>query len=234
MRQFWKKMNVWYERLLLFVLTVVLLITSWCIYDSWYVYSHTLDDSILRYKPGAASAAEDELPLTEDMVAWLTVDGTSIDYPVMQYTDNIKYLNTDPFGRYSLGGSIFLDSRSSADFSDDYSLIYGHHMEYGKMFGALDSFLNEGYLRSHKSGTLIIGKNNEKVYRLTIFAALQASATEKVIFEPGQGDIRAYIRQHSDKTIIIPEGRIIALSTCAEGNDDRRTLVFCSGSVPAA
>ena len=87
------------------------------------------------------------------MAGWLTVDGTNIDYPVMQGKDNNSYLNTDPFGNYSLTGSIFLDSRSSPDFSDEYSVVYGHHMDYGKMFGALDDFLNEKYLKQHSSGS---------------------------------------------------------------------------------
>ena len=226
MRQFWKKMNVWYERLLLFVLTVVLLITSWCIYDSWYVYSHTIDNGILRYKPGAVTAAADEPQITDDMVAWLTVYETDIDYPIMQYSDNIKYLNTDPFGKYSLGGSIFLDNRNSSDFSDDYSLIYGHHMEYGKMFGALDNFLDESYIRSHRKGTLIIGRNGDKEYKFTIFACLHTSAKEKAVFDPGKDDILQYVRNNALIMTEEPKGRILGLSTCTGVDNDTRTLVF--------
>lgn len=221
-------MNIWYERLLLLILVFILLIASWCVYDSWYVYSHTIDDSILRYKPGTVTAAADDPPLTEDMVAWLTVDDTNIDYPVMQYTDNIKYLNTDPFGRYSLGGSIFLDSRCSAGFTDDYSLVYGHHMEYGKMFGALDEFLNEDYLRSHQSGTLLVGRNGEKCYKLRIFASLQASAEEKAVFDPVKDNVSQYIRSHGAVKIAEPQGHILGLSTCTGGESLTRTIVFAS------
>ncbi|MBR1845920.1 MAG: class B sortase, partial [Oscillospiraceae bacterium] len=63
----------------------------------------------------------------------------------MQGETNGKYLNTDPYGEYSLSGSIFLDSRNAGDFSDSYSLVYGHHMADGMMFGALDAFFDEGY-----------------------------------------------------------------------------------------
>jgi SrtB family sortase len=76
-----------------------------------------------------------------DLVGFLTVEGTNIDYPVMQGIDNSHYLNTDPFGAYSLSGSIFLDSRSSPDFSDEYSVIYGHHMDYEKCSALLMTFL---------------------------------------------------------------------------------------------
>lgn len=219
-------MNLWYERLLLLILVLLLLISLWCIYDSWYVYSHTIDNSILHYKPGAVSATVNDLPLTDDMVGWLTVDDTNIDYPVMQYTDNIKYLNTDPFGRYSLGGSIFLDSRNHSDFTDEYSLIYGHHMEYGKMFGALDSFLNESYLRQHQSGVLMVGKNGDKSYQLYIFAALQVDASETIVFSPGKGDIWQYIQKNAAVKIAEPQGHIIGLSTCTGGDSVTRTVVF--------
>lgn len=221
-----EKINLWYERFLILVLVIILLILSWCIYDSWYVYSHTIDRDILRYKPGAVTATADDPEISDEMVAWLTVDNTSIDYPVMQYSDNIKYLNTDPFGGYFLGGSIFLDCRNSPDFSDEYSLVYGHHMEFGRMFGALDSFLDVDYLLSHRTGTLIIGKNCEKEYRLTIFAALQTSASEKVFFEPTAGNALEMIKNKASVKTQDTGNRILALSTCTGSNDEIRTLVF--------
>lgn len=226
MLSFWKKMNLWYERLVLLILVFILLISAWCVYDSWYVYRHTMDKNILRYKPGAVTATANDPPLTEDMAAWLTIDGTAIDYPVMQYSDNIKYLNTDPFGNYSLGGSIFLDSRCCGDFTDDYSLIYGHHMEYGKMFGALDDFLNESFFLSHRSGTLLVGKNGEKKYYLNFFAALQADATEEAVFDPGREEIRQYIRSNASIFTENPQGRIVGLSTCTGADSMTRTVVF--------
>ena len=114
-------MNILYERLTLILLVLVLLVMTWCMYDSYYVYSHALNDDILKYKPGQSDISPEDPPLSDDMVAWITLDGTNIDYPVMQGRDNVKYLNTDPFGKYSLSGSIFLDFRNSPDLSDDYS-----------------------------------------------------------------------------------------------------------------
>ncbi len=220
-------MNILYERLVLIVLVLVLLVVMWCMYDNYYVYSHTLSNDLSRYKPGQGNAANEEPPISDDMVAWITIDGTNIDYPVMQGKDNVKYLNTDPFGMYSLSGSIFLDSRNAPDFTDDYSLVYGHHMEYGRMFGALDDFLDKPYLNSHSSGTLIIGKNAEKTYGLTVFASMKASAKDEAVFDPGEGDIRQFIKEHCETYAADTGQRILALSTCAEGDSVTRTLVFC-------
>lgn len=220
-------MNILYERLVLIVLVLVLLIVMWCMYDNYYVYSHTLSDDIAKYKPVPNAVVQEDSPISDDMVAWITIDGTNIDYPVMQYSDNVKYLNTDPYGNYSLSGSIYLDSRNSPDFSDDYSLIYGHHMEYGKMFGALDDFLDASYLSQHTSGTLIIGKNAEMTFDLEVFASMRASAKDEAVFDPGKGDVRQFIKNNSIVYTAESDRRIIALSTCAEGDSVSRTLVFC-------
>lgn len=55
----------------------------------------------------------------------------------MQGEDNMEYLNKDPYGDYSLSGSIYMDSRNTSDMSDDYLLLYGHHMENDYMFGSI-------------------------------------------------------------------------------------------------
>ena len=133
MRKFWKTMNIVYERFILLVLVLVLLVVVYAMYDMYYVYERAGNNELLKYKPTASGYDAAASPITEDMVGWLTINSTDIDYPVMQTDNNTKYLNTDPYGNYSLSGSIYLDSRNAADFSDKYCIIYGHHMEYGKM-----------------------------------------------------------------------------------------------------
>lgn len=205
-----------------------MLIGLWQVYDNYYLYTHTLDKRVLRYKPDPKKPeATADSPITYDMAGWLTVDGTNIDYPVMQGKDNNSYLNTDPFGNYSLTGSIFLDSRSSPDFSDEYSVVYGHHMDYGKMFGALDDFLNEKYLKQHSSGTLMVGRNAEKVYDIECFASMKVSAKEKIVFDMKQDQIRQFI--HDNAVVLTQEedSCILALSTCVDANSVTRVVVFC-------
>jgi len=225
--KFLKKTNILFERLIIVFLVIIFLISAWCVYDCWYVFEHTSDKNLLRYKPDKTVAAVGgEKVISDDMAAWLTIENTDIDYPVMQGSDNIKYLNTDPFGDYSLGGSIFLDSRNSPDFSDSYSLIYGHHMEFGRMFGSLDDFLDSEYLKAHSKGTLEVGRNAEKTYHLRIFLAIRASARDKAVFEPQENNIAEFIEKNSDIKV---DGnkKILALSTCTEGDSVSRIVVFC-------
>lgn len=228
MLKFWKRLNELYGWLVILVFGFVLLVGIWQIYDNYYVFHHTLDHSVQKYKPDPTNAAvAAESPITGEMVAWLTMDGTHIDYPVMQGTDNVHFLNTDPFGQYSLTGSVFLDSRSSPDFSDSYSVVYGHHMDYGRMFGALDDYLDESYLKQHTAGTLMLGRNADRVCALEVFASMRVSAKESIVFDMEQDNIRQYIRDHAAVLTVEKEDRILGLSTCTDANSVTRVVVFC-------
>ena len=230
MKRFWIKMNILYEKFMLFVFVVALLIVCYGLYDTWYVYHNALDDSYLRYKPTPESGIPEDAPITDDMVAWVTIDDTNIDYPVMQGEDNTKYLNMNPYGEYSLSGSIFLDSRNNPDFTDDYSILYGHHMEYGSMFGALDEFLNVSYLEKHDHGQLIVGRDADAVYELGVFACIKVNVFEENVLEPMSfKEIRKIIRQRSGflNPSIEESDHILALSTCTEPVSSNRLLVFC-------
>ena len=142
----------------------------------------------------------------------------------------MKYLNLNPYGEYSLSGSIFLDSRNAGDFTDPYSILYGHHMEYGVMFGALDDYLSEAYLKTHSTGTLLIGRNNIKTCRLKAFACVKINVVkEGGFFDPETKNLSQMIRERAvvyDESIE-ETNRILALSTCTEPVSQNRLLVFC-------
>lgn len=217
------------DKTVFLVCLVLFLLGSYGLYDSYMVYQQATDDSILKYKPGYKTDDATNKKIKENMVAWLTVDNTNIDYPVMQGKDNNEYLNKDPFDDYSLSGSIFLDSRNNPDFNDYYSLVYGHHMEQGMMFGALDDYLKEGYLDSHSSGTLTVG---DKKYKLRFFAVLECEATEPSIFAPTENDDETldYIKQHAlfldDSNLPKENEKLLGLSTCKYPDTVERTLIF--------
>ena len=77
----------------------------------------------------------DELKeINPDIVGWLKVEGTEIDYPIVQTGNNETYLNTDFEGKKSVAGAIYLDYESEPDFSGRHNIIYGHNMTNGSMF----------------------------------------------------------------------------------------------------
>ena len=216
------------DRVLALILILVLLIGVYFIYDTAYVFYHASAARVAYYRPGSEEAAEaaETKPLTEDYVAWLTLDDTNIDYPVMQGENNSKYLNMDPYGEYSLAGSIFLDSRNAGDFSDSYSLLYGHHMSGGYMFGALDRFYDKNYFETHRSGSLRVGGVD---YPLTVFAVLQTDASEDAVFNPQGSEKVLQTAKEASMYYREPEdGRVIALSTCKDPGSTTRTVVLCT------
>lgn len=81
-----------------------------------------------------------------DVVAWIWLPELEISYPVLRGASNSTYLGTTYTGERSGSGSIFMDYRNSADFSDKNTIIYGHNMNNGSMFGSLKKFQSSYYL----------------------------------------------------------------------------------------
>ena len=217
------------DRLVAVISLVFFLICLYAMIDAYMVYSGANDSGILRFKPDL-SHPEALAELSEDAVAWITVDDTKIDYPVMQGKTNEEYLNKDPYGNYSLSGSIFLDSRNRKDFSDSYSLVYGHHMEYGAMFGSLDAYSDKTYFDSHRTGTLIV--LNGKNYRIDFFASCKTQATEKTVFSPTEISSTELLDYLAANAAVYypgqagPDSKLIGLSTCQSAESYERIIVF--------
>ena len=215
---------------LLIVFLLLFLIGGYTMYDTMLIYDAAGGDDLRAFRPNPVGADGEEgyvwdmSALSEDVVAWLTVDDTNIDYPVMQGIDNSEYLNKSPFGTFSLAGSIFLDARNAPDFSDSYSLIYGHHMEYGRMFGALDMFLDGEYFDAHRTATLTVA---DKVYKIRFFACVEADASVQEIFAPTETDgTLEYVREHAVVWRELSGERLLALSTCKFPQTTDRIIVF--------
>lgn len=84
-----------------------------------------------------------------DLIGWLKIEGTDIDYPVLQCDDSEFYLNHDFYKEKNKNGSIFLDSDCNVVDRDINLIIYGHHMKSGNMFGNLDRYSNYKYFKEH-------------------------------------------------------------------------------------
>ena len=206
---------------------LILLISVYSILDNIWQYQGAVDDTLLSYKPKLDEPYDTSAIITEDQVAWLCIDDTRIDHPVMQGEDNYEYLSKDPYGEYRLSGAVFLDCRNDRNFQDEYSILYGHHMEHGAMFGALDDFRDRAYFDAHRTGRLV---TQDAVYELTIFAVSGANAADRTVFDP-VGRTKEEILDFLKENAVIFEGpaegeRFLALSTCsADENADRLIVI---------
>lgn len=171
-----------------------------------------------------------------DVCGWVTVDGTNIDFPVLQGKSNMTYVNTDIYGQFSVSGAIFLDVRNDRGYGDAYSVLYGHHMEGGKMFGDLDLFKDEEFFHSNRTGKLILP---DRVYDLDIYACVITGAADSMLFtpKPSQSQLGSLMEYVSEKAAFINEdaaselraaekGQVLALTTCSTEFTDARTIVL--------
>lgn len=83
------------------------------------------------------------------LIGWLEIDGTNIDYPVMQTTNNEYYLDHNYNQEYDKNGSLFLDADCDVVRRNTNLIIYGHHMKSGKMFGDLNKYSSESFCKEH-------------------------------------------------------------------------------------
>lgn len=216
------------------LLGVLALYGAWSLWDIAAIRRAALPSETMRFKPQADPTTESpgfaELQaLNPDVCAWLTLDGTRIDYPVVQGADNMVYVNTDVYGNFSLSGAVFLDSRCANDFTDSYSLLYGHHIENGGMFGDIVQFTGSDYFAAHTTGTLI---TNDAAYTITLFACVETDAYDPLFYDPAactaltQPELLERIQAKAVQYRTPGTGPVTAFSTCTEAETNGRVILF--------
>lgn len=223
------------------VIALIVLMLSYGVYSLWdtaMLYQGAyVSAELLAFKPSLeepdAPTLSELVQVNSDVCGWLTIDDTHIDYPVVQGEDDMEYINQDVYGNFALSGSIFMDAENASDFSDSYTLIYGHHMENGAMFGDVVEFVDPTYFDTHKTGTLYT-KNGE-VYEITIFACIKTDAYDTTIYYPTfheQGNIRSLLDYIKENAVtyrnidVRSTDSIIGLSTCDESSTNGRVVLF--------
>ncbi len=216
---------------------IMLLYGGYSLWNTIMIYRGAFSSNdLLKYQPtgdGPNSITLGELmKLNKDVVGWIKIFDTHISYPVVQGKDNQEYLNKDVFGEFSFSGSIFLDYRNVCDFTDSYSIIYGHHMEYGAMFGDVVEFKNDDYFQEHKTGALFL---LDDTYKITLFACVETQEFNNKIYNPivqGKDNLDTLLKYIKDEAVqyrdisLNHDDKIIGLSTCAEAGTNERVVLF--------
>ena len=226
--------------IILMICALFLFVSAYSLLDNYVLYKHANDASLEAYRPQPTPAAEvtagpepqvtaePEMPfISGKQAGWLQVYDTTIDYPLMRGDDNFEFLNLDPYGEFSLSGSIYMDSRNAMDCSDPYIVVYGHHMGIGSMFGALDAFMEQSYFDAHRTGRIV---TRNGTLALELFAVASVDGDDPILFNP-EGrtteEVDAILRQNAMIYMEHPEDRnIVALTTCWGETELSRLLVF--------
>ena len=180
-------------------------------------------DSLDRYNP--------------DYVGWLTIDDTVVDYPVMKSSENDPefYLHRDFYGNYSVSGCLFIGEKCNSESKS--FVIYGHNMNNGSMFGALDEYYDYDYAERHRDIRFYVN-GKERIYR--VFAAFQTKVYDdrddvfkyyeavgdlsKAEYDQTVENVRALSEPKLPDAPQYP-AQLMFLSTCSYHTDDGRFVV---------
>ncbi|MCI8513179.1 MAG: class B sortase [Lachnospiraceae bacterium] len=167
--------------------------------------------------------------LNPEIIGWIRIEGTVIDYPVMQTDDNDYYLTHTWQGTENGAGSIFLEAANAKDFEDYHSLIYGHNMKNGSMFAGLHSYADPSYYGEH-SRIYLETPAGSREYQ--IFSCHMVEAEDELYqidFSPGElytefvNRLRR-LSEYDTGVEVSGEDKVITLSTC-KGNGALRYVV---------
>lgn len=156
------------------------------------------------------------------IIGRIIVDGTEIDFPIVQGTDNTFYLNHGYKDEYNLLGAVFMDARNANDFTDFNSIIYGHNVRSGHIFHDLDKLKDEDFVKAHP---YIIVDTLEERHVYEVVAVYTAGAYEDYR-SPSYSDeaYEALLERIKEKNLLqkqMPEGefKMLTLSTCSDVDD---------------
>ena len=170
----------------------------------------------------------------KDIVGWLKIDNTTINYPIMQnINDPNYYLHRDFYKNYSSYGTPYMAKQ--CNLNSDNIVIYGHHMKNNKMFGELEKYKSKDFYNNHK---IITFTTLEKEYSYEIFAVFKTTVYTKNTFRyyeninfENKKMYNDFINICKDKSLyqtgieIKDKEKLITLSTCEYSNKNSRLVI---------
>lgn len=181
----------------------------------------------------------DELKkVNSDVVGWIIIEGTQINYPIVKGENNSYYLKHNYKKEYSGYGSIFMDFTAKDDFTSLNTFIYGHYTSNKSMFGELGNFMSQEFFDSHKNIFIYTPTNNYKieVFSVHVDNALSDSYLMNFITKD---EYKNYIDLMIEKSVIksnveidYTKDKIITLYSCSrETNYKKQDRYFIHGKV---
>ncbi|MDW7670972.1 MAG: class B sortase [Bacillota bacterium] len=178
----------------------------------------------------AIAALQDINP---EVVGWIRIAETAIDYPIVQGSDNQYYLDHDWKKEKNRSGAIFMDYRNDPDAltnAETHTILYGHHMRDGSMFKQLVAYKDPAFLKDHP---LILIQDQYETHYYEIFS-VYVSTSDFYYIETNFAtpmDYVMFIKQlqtnsmHQSDQLLTSHDRLLTLSTCTYEYNDARFVV---------
>ena len=168
--------------------------------------------------------------INNQIVAYLKVKGTKIEYAVVQAKDNNYYLRRNLDKKYNVGGSIFMDYKNKLDGTDKNIVIYGHNMKNDSMFGTLKNILKEEWYNNEENYIVNLATEKEE-QKYKVFSVYQVKNEDYYIDTGFIGnEFEKFVKTQKKRSIkdfgieVDEQDNILTLSTCAD-NDAYRIVL---------
>lgn len=171
--------------------------------------------------------------INPEIVAWIYCEDTVIDYPVCHADNDDYYLNHGYTREYAKCGAIFMEAENMGDFSDQNTILYGHHMKDKSMFATLAKWGLQSYYDEHPVMWLI---TPDTTYKILLFSEYTTSATSEAysIYRNNADGLQDYVDKavkqsnfeaDMEKIVCDENSKFILLSTCAYSFENARTVL---------
>ncbi len=233
---------------------IILIAAALCVigYCGWYIYQYYMGEKLGDEIRGSWTETEIDLDsekivipvdfeelwgINEEIYAWINIPGTEVSYPIVQSEeDNNFYVRRSEAGVYYSGGCIYTENYNSKDFTDPLTVIYGHNLRSGRMFAEVNKFADPQYFAEHKYIYVFLPDRAlvYEVFAATPYINRHLLANEDMKDPAELEKFFDGIMHTLDKNANFRDGveldyendRFIALSTCLQGNNTQRFLVF--------
>lgn len=177
--------------------------------------------------------------INSDSCAWLEIEGTKIDLPIVQGTDNEYYLHHDIYKEKSKLGAVFVDKRNTnltetVTELNDFTYVYGHHIKGERVFAQLCNYKSQSYFEKHPYGVLYTADGS--VYKLEIFAGVLVDGSDEsnVYKEDFTSEKKydAYIEELKNNSTFTSDvsvdygDKVISLVTCSYEQTNYRYVLY--------
>lgn len=166
-----------------------------------------------------------------DIIGWIKVEGTKIEYPVVKTSDNNFYINHNFYKNKSKSGWIFADYRNKLNGNDKNIIIYGHNMRNDSMFGTLEKVLTSSwYEKEENRNVVFITENEYSIYRVfSIYQTKTLSDSYYVTTDFYDLEYEEFIVNLKNRSIVnfeerVDTNQILTLSTCTDDSKNRIVL----------
>lgn len=180
--------------------------------------------------------------INDDVVGWIEIPGTVVNYPVYQGSDNDEYLHLTAEGEYSIGGQIFMDYENAAPgLIDRQTIIYGHHLYNGTMFTAIDDMCDQSAFDAVDTIWYVTESATYELEPLFIYKSAATNGEARQSVFASDEDFHAYLEDLLAQASAKSDGassavsrvtKVLTLVTCDYNNDfgqgNGRSLLVCA------